>query len=107
MATSNSKTTDFKSTEVAFASKSNFELLRAKWLFSLIQKKSLVKFGTKLLKTSLDLGLPVRVLIKNSVFDHFCGGETLEDCQKTLEKLQKHQVACILDYGVEGEKSEE
>lgn len=63
--------------------------------------------ATRSAKISLKIGLPVEKLIKRTVFDHFCGGVTISDCQLTVETLSKYDVHSILDYSVEGGESEE
>ena len=50
----------------------------------------------------MSIGLPVKGLIKNSIFKQFCGGETIEECQPTIEKLADSHIGTILDYSVEG-----
>ena len=40
------------------------------------------------------------------MFGHFCGGESIEDCQKTVDKLAEFGVKTILDYSVEGKGDE-
>ena len=40
------------------------------------------------------------------MFRQFCGGETLESCAATMTRLKTGGVFSILDYGVEGEKTE-
>ena len=48
------------------------------------------------------IGLPVKGLIKDSIYKQFCGGETIEECQPTIEKLADSHIGTILDYSVEG-----
>jgi proline dehydrogenase len=62
--------------------------------------------GTRTAKFALAIGLPVESIIKNTVFEQFCGGETIEECEKAIEKLSASKIGAILDYSVEG-KSEE
>jgi proline dehydrogenase len=54
-----------------------------------------------------NLGLPVKGIIKRTVFHQFCGGETIEDCEKNIQLMHKYGVGTILDYSVEGEEKEE
>lgn len=96
----------FDNTEVAFALKSNKELKRAKFLFEMIAKPTMVKIGTKLTYLSLNLKLPVKGLIRSTVFDHFCGGETEEECLKAVHKMHLKGVSSVLDYSVEGKEEE-
>lgn len=96
----------FNNTEVAFAVKSDRELKRAKFLFELIASPSMVKIGTKLTKIALNLHLPVKGIIRSTVFDHFCGGETEEECLTVVNKMYAKGVSSVLDYSVEGKEEE-
>ncbi|MFM9944184.1 MAG: proline dehydrogenase family protein [Bacteroidia bacterium] len=53
------------------------------------------------------MGLPIKGLIKNTVFWQFCGGETIDECDEIVKTLKKNGVGSILDYSVEGDESEE
>lgn len=97
----------FNNTEVAFALKNNKELNRAYFLFKLISKQSLVKIGTSLTHFAINSKLPVKGLIKSTVFDHFCGGVTEEDCLQVVDKMYSKGVSSVLDYSVEGKETEE
>lgn len=96
----------FDNTEIAFESKSNKELKRAHFLFSVIGKPSLVKLGKSATNTALKLRLPIKGIIKNTIFKQFCGGETINDCDQTIADLHKFKVGTILDYSVEGKTDE-
>src|SRR5215203_5833487 len=98
---------DFQDTATAFADKSTSELKEKHRLFKMMNSPSLVSIGTKMTNLALTLGLPVKGLIKNTVFEHFCGGETIEECQRTIEKLGQSHIGTILDYSVEGKSEEE
>jgi len=97
----------FNNTEVAFALKNNAELKRAYLLFKMISKPSLVKIGTSLTNFSIQAKLPVKGLIKSTVFDHFCGGVTVQDCLKVVDKMYTKGVSSVLDYSVGGKETEE
>ncbi|UOK41787.1 MULTISPECIES: proline dehydrogenase family protein [Flavobacterium] len=96
----------FNNTEVAFALKSNNELTRAHFLFKLIGNPSLVKIGTSLTNFALNFHLPVEGLIRSTVFDHFCGGISEDDCLKVVDKMYTKKVSSVLDYSVEGKEEE-
>ncbi|NPA43026.1 MAG: proline dehydrogenase [Chlorobi bacterium] len=97
----------FLDTETAFALKTDAEIEKAYWLFSLIQKQPLVKLGTAVANFALKHHLPVEGIIRTTVFDHFCGGVTEEDSLKVVEKLFSKGVYSVLDYSVEGAQTEE
>lgn len=97
----------FENTEVAFAPKTDIELLKAKWLFSLIGNNKLVELGTGLASFALKIHLPISPLFRITVYDHFCGGETFDECKKTIAKLHNNKVYTMLNYGVELKEREE
>jgi proline dehydrogenase len=96
----------FDDTAVAFSYKSDRELKKANFIFSVVNNPTISKIATSLAKASLSLGLPIKSIIRATVFEHFCGGETVEESEKTIEKLARFHVGTILDYSVEGEKDE-
>lgn len=53
------------------------------------------------------MGLPIKSLVRNTVFNHFCGGEFIEDCVPVIQKLNRFGVKTILDYSVEGKQKED
>ena len=70
-------TLNFDDTSVAFSYKSKQELRKSYYLFSAMDKNLAVKLGSILIKGALHLNLPVRQMIKNNLFNHFCGGESI------------------------------
>jgi proline dehydrogenase len=97
----------FENTEIAFEYKTNKELKKAKFLFTTMGKEWLVKLGLKLTPWVLKMGLPVKSLIRQTIFSQFVGGETLQETSGVAGKLGKFHVQVILDYGVEGKEGEE
>ena len=97
----------FEDTKTAFAYKSNPELKRAHFIFNSMAKPWLVKLGLWLTPLALKLRLPVKGLIRKTIFSQFVGGETLQKTSAVVEKLAKFHVQVILDYGVEGKEGEE
>ena len=96
----------FENTEVAFRHASNADLKRAYWLFKIININFLVKIGPPITNLAVKIGLPVKGLIKATIFKQFCGGETIRECDKTIKKLDAGGVGTILDYSIEGEDDE-
>jgi proline dehydrogenase len=92
----------FDNTHNAFAYKSSGELKRAHFLFSAMHYPWLVKWGTKLTPWAIQSGLPVKGLVKSTIFNQFVGGESLEQTAPVAKKLGEYGVQVILDYGVEG-----
>ena len=97
----------FDNTEIAFKSKSTADLTRAYWLFKIIGNPSLVKFGKWATNTALNLQLPIKGIIKKTIFSQFCGGETISDCTKAINTLSNFGIGTILDYSIEGKTSDE
>ncbi|MGQ0543596.1 MAG: proline dehydrogenase family protein [Blastocatellia bacterium] len=98
---------DFQDTATAFADKSDSELKEKYRLFRMMGSPLLNAIGMRSATFALSLGLPVEGLIKSTVFEQFCGGETIEECDPTVEKLGKAGIGSILDYSVEGKSSEQ
>ncbi len=110
MSTGNQQNTtnlDFENTEVAFKYKTNEELKISYLLFKAIGMNWLVRLGPGLVKFSFDFGLPVKGLIKKTVFRQFCGGESMDECEYKMKQLHSYGVGSILDYSIEGKTKQE
>lgn len=97
----------FDNTEIAFKSKSNTDLAKAYWLFKIIGNPKLVKVGKCATNTALNINLPIKGIIKKTIFSQFCGGETISDCTKAITTLSNYGIGTILDYSIEGKTSDE
>ena len=100
------KPVSFEDTYIAFSSRTDKELRRMQFLFSSMSREFLTKIGTFFVKTALNLKLPVKPVIKNLLFRQFCGGETVDECQKTITNLSSYKIHTILDYAVEAQTNE-
>lgn len=96
----------FENTEIAFKHLSNPSLIRTYWVFRLINNNFLVKIGPPLTNFAIKIHLPIKGLIKATIFKQFCGGESITECNNTIKNLNKGGVGTILDYSVEGEDDE-
>lgn len=96
----------FDDTATAFALKSDSELERAYFLFKMISNQPLVRIGTAATNFALKANLPVEGLIRSTVFDHFCGGVSEEDCLPVIDKMFSKGVCSVLDFSVEGKDDE-
>ena len=96
----------FENTEIAFSAKSDSDLEKAYWLFKMMSSPSLVKFGKYSTEFASAFYMPISWVIKPTIYKQFCGGESLNDCDKTLAQLAKYGIKSILDYSVEGKQSE-
>lgn len=98
---------DFEDTKTAFASLSDANLKRAAFLFKAMSYPLLVKAGTKLTLISLKLHLPIESVLKNTIYDHFCGGSSFPQVNSVVDKYAKYGISTILNYGIEGKHNEE
>jgi proline dehydrogenase len=98
---------DFDDTEIAFRSQSASDLKTSYWLFKLLSYPTLVEIGRKLLVMATRWRLPVNGPIRATVFKQFCGGESFEDCCRTIDELAGAGVGTMLDYAVEGREAED
>ena len=92
----------FENTRIAFANKTDKGLQRAYWLFKIINNNFLVSIGPVMLQMARGIGLPVLGIIKKTLYKQFVGGENIQECNPTIEKLAKYNVGTILDFAVEG-----
>ena len=99
-------TLSFDNTEIAFRHSSDADLKRAYWLFRMININFFVKIGPPITNFAMKIGLPIRGIIKATIFRHFCGGEAIAECDRTIHNLYEGKVGTILDYSVEGEEED-
>ena len=96
----------FDDTAVAFSYKTDSNLKKANFIFTVVNHPAISCMATAAVRLGLALGLPIKGLIKSTVFYHFCGGETIEKSEETIQRLAQFNVGTILDYSVEGAETE-
>jgi proline dehydrogenase len=96
----------FDNLETAFAHLSIRELEKRRSLLRLMHFPLMMKAGILLTNISFQLGLPIKKPVKRTIFSQFCGGESIEECQKIIKKLRHYGIGSILDYSVEGKAEE-
>lgn len=99
-------TISFENLEVAFASKSNAELQKMYLIFATLNNNFLSTLGIKLADLAFQLHLPVKGIMKKTMFGHFCGGETIRESVRACKRLANYGVHSILDLSVEGKGDE-
>lgn len=100
-------TINFNNTEIAFGTKTKRELLRAKFLFGMLEYSWLTRMAKPLLNIAFKSRLPIDPIIKKTIFSQFCGGESLMECKARIDALYNGgAIMSILDYSVEGAKNE-
>lgn len=99
---------DFNDTATAFSHLSDSELKKAAWLFRMMNRPWLVKYGSSLGLMAVEWNLPfAEKVIRHTIFEQFVGGSTLLDCQKSIERLAALNTFTILDYGAEAKETEQ
>ncbi|WP_312818690.1 proline dehydrogenase family protein [Kaistella carnis] len=97
----------FNNTQIAFADKTDSQLKKAYWMFKAIEQPLLTKFGISALNFTVTNNFPfVTDVVKNTLFEQFCGGETREESMKVVKQMFKHHVGSIFDYAIEGKAEE-
>ena len=91
---------DFSNTKIAFQYKNNYQLKKAYQLFKLMSNNFLVNIGGAFANLALKINLPIQPIIRHTIFDQFCGGETVVDCENRINKLSNYSIGTILDYSV-------
>lgn len=100
-------TVDFSNTENAFAHLSDKELKKSAWLFSMMNRAWLVKIGSKVGLWAVENNLPLaETIVRETIFNQFCGGTTLLDSQPSIDRLAQFNTLTILDYGAEAKENE-
>ena len=82
-------------------------LRRKLWLFGIMNQAKMVQILGFLAEWALKFRLPVGGLIRATVFQEFCGGESLQKSLPKIAELQRSGIGSIPDYSVEGLNSEE
>lgn len=98
---------EFDNTEIAFRYRSNKDLKQAHFLFSSMGSPTITSLGMWATKWAISWNLPVKGLIKSTIYKQFCGGETMEEAAVVANTLAQYKVGVIMDYGVEGKEGEE
>jgi hypothetical protein len=97
----------FENLEVAFASKTNAELRKMYLIFATLNNNTISNLGITLANLAFKLKIPVKGIMKSTMFGHFCGGETIAESIQACQKLANFGVESILDLSVEGKGNEE
>lgn len=92
----------FENTEIAYKSLSDSELKKAYYLFKMMGYNQLVKIGNQVINFLLKFNFPIEGIVRNTIFKHFCGGETLENTIPLINKLKQSNIEVLLNYSVEG-----
>src|SRR5690606_18670858 len=91
-------TISFDNLKVAFASKSDAALRKMHLVFAMLNNKFISDLGITMTKIGFALHLPIKGIMKQTMFGHFCGGETIAETIEDCKTLAKFGVESILDY---------
>jgi proline dehydrogenase len=97
----------FNNTKHAFVLKSDKDLKRSLFLFTMMNIPFFVPISTRATNLALDLKLPIEGLVRATIFEQFCGGESQDECMPLVKKMYTENVYSVLDYSVEGKETEE
>ena len=97
----------FENTEIAFKHRSDKDLKKAGILFKYMGYPLLVKIAGILAHLGISIRLPLKWIVKPTIFSHFCGGENLEESGELVDFLAKFKVRSVLDYAAEKQESEQ
>ena len=97
----------FNDTKNAFVLKSDKDLKRSLFLFSMMDVPYFVPLSTAATQLALKIKLPIQPLVKATIFKQFCGGISQDDCLPLVKKMHSRNVFSVLDYSVEGKETEE
>jgi proline dehydrogenase len=97
----------FNNTKHAFVLKSDEDLKRSLFLFTMMNIPYFVPVSTAATNLALNLKLPIEPLVRATIFKQFCGGVSQDDCMPLVKKMRKENVYSVLDYSVEGKENEE
>jgi proline dehydrogenase len=98
---------DFNNTEIAFSTKSKGELNNAYLLYTVMKYPWIVKCGKWASNVAIKIHFPLNWLVKPTLYKQFVGGETLEECKKTVDLLSKSKIKSTMDFSAEGEQTPE
>lgn len=96
----------FDNTEIAFQDKSYKAIRNSYFLFLLVRYKLIVRIGEWFISLSGKLGFTHRWALKPTIFDHFCGGESANDCIPRINSFLQSNIKVVLDYAAEGVENE-
>jgi proline dehydrogenase len=96
----------FGDTATAFRHKSTAALRQAALLYTTMGSPTLTRLGIAFTSFALKAKLPIKGIIKKTIFRQFVGGENLPEAAQTAALLAPYKVGIVLDYGVEGARGE-
>lgn len=100
-------TANLSNTLTAYSYKKDKDLRFTYYVFRMLRNPLLVRLLSEFANGILKYNIPLKSLIKNTVFKIFCSGENISEAFTTIRMLEKHKVKSVLDYVAEAEKTED
>ena len=91
----------FDNIENSFKHRSLKDLKKLRFIFKYLFSQRMVFWAKFFFKLAIRIHFPVKWIVKPTVFNYFCAGETLDEAAVTAEKLYRFKVQSILDYAAE------
>ena len=82
----------FQNTEVAYELKKTSQIRKSIFLFRLITKHFLVRVLSVMTLFFLKIGLPIKWLLKATIYEQFCGGVSVNECSATIKQMKDKNV---------------
>ncbi|KAL7753430.1 proline dehydrogenase [Sorochytrium milnesiophthora] len=88
-----------------YRDKSTFDVMRSYAVFKMCTFSTLVDLAPRLIAVSKAVGLEplMNAVVKHTFFDHFCGGENVEELAPIMATLKAAGVGSILDISIEAD----
>jgi proline dehydrogenase len=95
----------FDDIKITYADKSDKDLNRAYFLFRIISRPFFTKILTSALQLAIRIHLPIKEIVKATIYKQFCGGTSIETSQSTADNLWKSGIGTILNFSAEGKET--
>ena len=95
----------FDDIKVTYDDKSDKDLNRAYFLFKIISRPFFTKILTSALQLAIRIHLPIKKIVKATIYKQFCGGTSIQASQSTADNLWKSGIGTILNFSAEGKET--
>lgn len=96
----------FDNTQRAYIHKSRNELYKTYLLFTAFSYPFFVRISGQIVVFLLQIGFPIKGLLKRTIFEQFCAGQQENDSLKVVQSLNSFNIKSYMHYASEGQKTE-
>ena len=96
----------FDNTQRAYIHKSRNELYKTYLLFTAFSYPFFVRISGQIIVFHLQIGFPIKGLLKRTIFEQFCAGQQENDSLKVVQSLNSFNIKSYMHYASEGQKTE-